>query len=54
VAAVPIPKGTILSPAMLAFKRSPPGLSPGEALNLIGKVTRVDIEKDEVITWEQI
>lgn len=54
VAAIPIPRGTELSPSMLAFKRSSPGLSPMEAHNLLGKVTRVDIAKDEVITWEKV
>lgn len=54
VAAIPIPRRTRVSPAMLAFKRSSPGLSPMEAPNLLGKVTRVDIEKDEVITWEKV
>jgi len=54
VAANPIPKGTELSLSMLAFKRSSLGLSPMEAPNLLGKVTRVDIEKDEVITWEKV
>lgn len=54
VAAISIPRGTKVSPAMLAFKRSFPGLSPAESLNLLGRTTKVDIEKDEVITWEKV
>ena len=54
VAATPIPRGTEVSPAMLAFKRSSPGLSPAESPNLLGRTTKVDIEKDEVITWEKV
>ena len=54
VAGINIPSGTAISPGMLAFKRSSPGLSPMEAASLLGKVTRVDIEKDEVITWEKV
>jgi N,N'-diacetyllegionaminate synthase len=54
VAAIPIPRGTEISASMLAFKRSSPGLSPVEAPNLSGKVARIDIAKDEVITWEKV
>ena len=54
VAAIPIPRGTEKSPPILAFKRSSPGLPPAEAPNLLGRTTRVDIEKDEVITWEKV
>jgi len=54
VATTPIPKGTEISHSMLAFKRSSPGLSPAESPNLVGRTTRVDIEKDEVITWEKV
>jgi len=54
VAATPILKGTRIAPAMLAFKRSSPGLSPMEAPNLSGKVARFNIAKDEVITWQKV
>ena len=54
VAAVPIPQGTKVSPDMLAFKRSSPGLPPTEAAKLLGRVARVNMEKDEVITWDKV
>jgi N,N'-diacetyllegionaminate synthase len=54
VAAVPIPRGTEITASMLAFKRSSPGLAPAEAPSLSGKVARIDMAQDEVITWEKV
>ncbi len=54
VARVEMPAGTTIRIEMLAFKRSKPGLSPLEASKVIGKKTRVKIEKDEVISREKL
>ncbi|MFC2066180.1 N-acetylneuraminate synthase family protein [Chloroflexota bacterium] len=54
VARMPIAKGTKISEEMLAFKRSEPGLPPTEAANLIGRIARVDIRKDECVIWDKV
>ncbi|MFC2020404.1 N-acetylneuraminate synthase family protein [Chloroflexota bacterium] len=54
VAAIPILKGTRLTPAMLTFKRATLGLSPMDAPDILGRAARFDIDKDEVITMEKL
>lgn len=54
VARVPISKGAKISEEVLAFKRSEPGLPPSESNNIIGTFARVNMEKDEIITWDKI
>ncbi|MFC1963399.1 N-acetylneuraminate synthase family protein [Chloroflexota bacterium] len=54
VAAHRIPAGSEISKANLAFKRTIPGLSPIEASNIIGKVAKLDIKKDEVISVDKL
>jgi len=39
---------------MLTYKRPGDGISPDRVNELIGKVTRVDIEEDFQIKWEEI
>jgi len=47
----PIAKGETIDQSMIAFKRSPPGISPRDAWQLIGRISRRDIDKDEVLLW---
>lgn len=54
VARIDMPPGTSISPNMLAFKRSKPGLPPSEAEKIIGKKTKVYIKKDEIITRDKL
>jgi len=54
VARMPIAQGTKITEETLAFKRSPPGLPPSEAAGIIGRFARVDIDKDENITWDKV
>ena len=54
VARMPIAQGTKITEEMLAFKRSKPGLPPSEAAGIIGRLARVDIDKDENITWDKV
>jgi sialic acid synthase SpsE len=52
VAAAPIPAGTTITAEMLCVKRPGFGIAPRLIETLPGRVARVDIEFDEVITWD--
>jgi len=54
VAAVPIPKGTPITEAMLTSKRPGFGIKPKHLPDLAGRVARVDIAEDEVLTWDMV
>ena len=54
VARTDIPKGTLITQEMLAFKRPGTGLSQKFLEVVIGRRARVDIPKDKLITWEMI
>jgi sialic acid synthase SpsE len=54
VAASPIPAGTTITPEMLTTKRPGYGVKPKFIDALVGRVARVDIDEDEVITWEMV
>ena len=54
VAARSIPAGNEIKEEALAFKRAIPGLSPLEASKIIGKVAKVNIEEDEVISLDKL
>lgn len=54
VAKVDIPKGTVISADMLAFKRPGIGLPPKNANLLIGKTVKRIIYKDEIIKTEYL
>lgn len=49
-----IPKGTLINESMISIKRPGTGISPEYFEKIIGKRTLVDIEEDELITWEKI
>jgi len=54
VAAAPIPAGTILTADRLAVKRPGYGIRPKDINLVVGRAARVDIEEDDVITWDLI
>lgn len=54
VAGESIPEGTLLSAAMLSFKRPGSGIEPKYLHDLVGKRTKRIIEKDALISWEMV
>lgn len=54
VAAVDIPGGTIITDEMLAIKRPGTGLEPKYLDKIIGGKTKVDIQRDELITFDMV
>jgi sialic acid synthase SpsE len=54
VAAVDIPAGTLVGAEMLTTKRPGYGIRPKDINLLVGRVARVDIEADDVLTWDMV
>jgi N-acetylneuraminate synthase/N,N'-diacetyllegionaminate synthase len=54
VAAFDIPQGTRLEPEMLAFKRPGTGISPARLTEVVGRITRVAITADTLLSFEQM
>jgi sialic acid synthase SpsE len=54
VAACTIPAGTAITRTMLTMKRPGHGILPKFVDTLVGRVARVDIDEDEVLTWEML
>jgi sialic acid synthase SpsE len=54
VAAAAIPKGTRITREMLTIKRPGHGIAPKLIDALVGRVATVDIEDDDVVTWEML
>ncbi len=54
VASRDIPKGKIIDPADLTWKRPAFGISPKFYKEIIGKKVTKDIEKDEIIYWQYL
>jgi N,N'-diacetyllegionaminate synthase len=54
VAAVDIPAGTVISAEMLTTKRPGYGIRPKDIDVLVGRIARVDIEADDVLTWDMV
>jgi N-acetylneuraminate synthase len=52
VAACKIPKGTCLTEGMIAVKRPGYGIPAHLMEIVIGRVAKVDIEEDDILTWE--
>lgn len=52
VAAVDIPKGTVLTEEALAIKRPGTGIEPKYLLSLIGKRTKRTLKKNQLIDWD--
>ncbi len=54
VASVNIPKGTVISRNQLIFKSPGTGIMPYEINRIIGKITKRDIDKDEIILLKDL
>ncbi len=54
VAAVNIPRGTALSREMMIAKRPGYGIPPKFIDLLVGRAVKIDLEADDVITWEMV
>ena len=49
-----LPAGTVVAPEMLAIKRPGHGIKPKYRALVVGRVARVDIDEDDVLTWEML
>jgi len=54
VAAADIPAGTAITDEMLTVKRPGHGVKPKFIELLVGRVARIDIEADDVVTWDMV
>jgi sialic acid synthase SpsE len=54
VATCAIPAGTLVTREMLTTKRPGHGIKPKFIDALVGRVARIDIDEDEVLTWEML
>lgn len=54
VAAMNIPKGTAITPDMLTVKRPGFGVKPKYIDVLVGRIARLDIEEDDIVTWDMV
>jgi sialic acid synthase SpsE len=54
IASVDIPRGTKIEAEMLTVKRPGYGIAPKLLPLVVGRVAKVDIPFDEVITWEMV
>ena len=54
VAATRIPAGTVVGLGMLTTKRPGTGIKPGDISAVVGRVAAVDIEADEILTWDRL
>ncbi len=54
VAAMAIAAGTTITDAMLTTKRPGFGIKPKHLPEVVGRVARVDIPEDEVVTWDMV
>jgi N,N'-diacetyllegionaminate synthase len=54
VAACAIPAGTAITAAMLTVKRPGFGIVPKHLPLVVGRIAKVDIPQDEIVTWEMV
>lgn len=54
VAKEKIPKGTIITPELVEFKRPGTGISPKDYERILGKRTNCDLVADELLQWSKI
>jgi sialic acid synthase SpsE len=54
VSALPIAKGSIITPAMITIKRPGTGIMPRDLNRVIGKTATVNIQADSLINWRQL
>jgi N-acetylneuraminate synthase/N,N'-diacetyllegionaminate synthase len=53
-AGIDIPKGTIITKAMIVMKRPGYGIKPKHINSVMGRKAKINIEADQWITWEMI
>jgi N-acetylneuraminate synthase len=49
-----LPKGTVLKEEMLGVKRPGYGISPSSFKKVVGKTTKVEIMKDQLLKWDDL
>ena len=54
VAGRAIPKGSVIDRSMLAIKRPGFGIRPKFIDLVVGRIAKLDIEEDTVLTWEML
>jgi sialic acid synthase SpsE len=54
VAACAIPAGTTITRPMLTIKRPGHGIRPKFVETLVGRVARVEIDEDDILTWDML
>ena len=54
VAARAIPQGAVIDRSMVTIKRPGHGIRPKLVDLLVGRVAKVDIEEDTVLTWDLV
>lgn len=54
VAAVEIPAGTTITAEMLTVKRPGYGIAPKHLELVVGRVAKVDVPFDEIVTWDMV
>lgn len=54
VSRVRISRSTIITEDMLTFKRPGTGISPSQLNLVVGRSAKIDINEDEIITWEML
>lgn len=54
IAAQDIPAGTAITREQLVVKRPGYGIAPKDIDRVVGRIARVDIEADDVVTWEKV
>ncbi|MHB1244615.1 MAG: N-acetylneuraminate synthase family protein, partial [Gaiellaceae bacterium] len=54
IAARGLPAGTVLEPEMITVKRPGFGIRPKDLDLVIGRTLRVDVEEDEILTWDMV
>lgn len=53
-AAVDIPEGTKISKEMISIKRPGYGIKPKYLDIVVGRISSIDVKKDEILTWEML
>lgn len=54
IAARDIPAGTVIAREHLTVKRPGYGIAPKDMERVVGRTARVDIEADDIVTWEMV
>ncbi|HYM54796.1 MAG TPA: N-acetylneuraminate synthase family protein [Solirubrobacteraceae bacterium] len=54
IAARAIPAGTVITREHLVVKRPGYGIAPKDIDHVVGRIARVDVEPDDILTWEMI